>query len=63
MLVGTWNPRGTFEEGAQKHLNNKYKFDIVAIQERKQLGNNIQEITAYLVVVDIVTSYLYTRTR
>lgn len=51
LLLGTWNIRGSFEEGKLKHLIrecSKYHFDIVALQETKQLGQNTIEIGDYL---------------
>lgn len=47
LRIGTWNVRGTFEAGKLKHIISeieKYKFDIVALQETKQLGQNIEEV-------------------
>ena len=36
LFVGTWNVRGTFEDGKLRHLVNdvgKYKFDTVTLQK------------------------------
>jgi hypothetical protein len=49
--VGTWNVRGTYEEGKLKHIINeikKFKFDIVALQETKQKGEIVMEIGEYV---------------
>ncbi|KAK9752713.1 hypothetical protein QE152_g3940 [Popillia japonica] len=49
--IGTWNVRGTFEEGALKHLINetrKYNLDVVAIQETKQKGKITTEIEDHM---------------
>lgn len=45
--MATWNVRGTFQEGSVKILlreMRKYKIDIAAIQETKQLGSEVLEI-------------------
>ncbi|KAJ8914443.1 hypothetical protein NQ315_017539, partial [Exocentrus adspersus] len=47
LKLGTWNVRGTFEEGKLKHLISEAKrcnFDIVALQETKQAGELIIEV-------------------
>ncbi|XP_018574547.1 uncharacterized protein LOC108913478 [Anoplophora glabripennis] len=51
LRVGTWNVRGTYEEGALKHLSReikKIRVDLVALQETKQKGNEIVEIEDYM---------------
>lgn len=49
--LGTWNVRGTFTEGALKHLigeMKRYNVDILAIQETKQRNEKIMEIEDYI---------------
>lgn len=49
--MGTWNVRGTWEEGKLTHIVRelrKYNFDIVAVQETKQLGQTITEVGGYI---------------
>ncbi|XP_023313011.1 craniofacial development protein 2-like [Anoplophora glabripennis] len=53
MKIGTWNVRGTFEEGKLKHIVNELKkgnFDAVALQETKQLGELVMEIGGYIFI-------------
>lgn len=50
LKLGTWNVRGTYEEGALKNLTEvmaKYKLDVLAIQETKQTGNDITPVGRY----------------
>lgn len=49
--VGTWNVRGTYVPGKLKQIVNelkKYEYDLVALQETKQLGNEIRQIDDYI---------------
>lgn len=49
--IGTWNIRGTYERGKLKYLAielKKANFDIVALQETKQLGNEVMEVGDYI---------------
>lgn len=49
--LGTWNVRGTYEEGALKHLvevMKKYKLDILALQETKQRDKVTMEVEGYM---------------
>lgn len=51
LQIGTWNIRGSYEEGKLKHLVRevrKYHFDIIALQETKQIGNDMTQIEDYL---------------
>lgn len=45
LFIETWNVRGTYEEGALKNLTReleKYKADVVVIQETKQRGMGVE---------------------
>lgn len=44
LTVATWNVRGTYEEGSLRNLIGeiqKYKYDVVAVQEIKQVGTKL----------------------
>ncbi|KAK9730441.1 hypothetical protein QE152_g15235 [Popillia japonica] len=51
LRVGTWNVRGTFEQGALKNIlriMDQYKIDVLALQKTKRKGTETINIDGYI---------------